>query len=194
MKKIILVPILAILLSACATEWAPVQDIQKEQVIGYRVTAPEIVDPVAHTVTPAVDYTEPVADLENPLPPQSIPAGATVEPIKVLKRESVVNPAYTQALQTIGAINSVANPTPTAPLVGIGLTLAGYVLGGIAAFRNKQTGKALEAVKGALGVTVQVIEEAAKIDKALKDKAQKKATASGTQVQAALHKSVSENT
>jgi hypothetical protein len=160
---------MACLFSACASPLSPIIETQKEQTIGYRVTAPEIKDSANNTFTPAVDYTVPVADLANPLPPKEIPEGSTVEPIKVLSRVSVVNPNWQTGIETVKSANGMLNPTPTAPLVGIGLTLFGYVLTGIAALRNKQTGKALDSVRGALHAAVDGIEKAADAGMLAKD-------------------------
>jgi hypothetical protein len=154
-KYLTLLPILALLVGCSGL--APIQETQEEKTVGYRVTAPEMVTPEG--TLPAVDYTVP-ADYSQgePLPPREIPEGASVTPIKVLIRKSVVNPAWKEAMSTVQAVNSVANPTPTAPLVGLAISALGYLLGGIAAFRNRQARQAVEQFKGALVTVVRAVE------------------------------------
>jgi hypothetical protein len=158
MQAKILTLSLSLLLLVGCTNLAPIQEIQREKTVGFRVTAPETV--TDEGVLPPVDYVVPVEPNNEGIavPPKEIPKGASVEPVKVLVRESVVNPAWQEAMGTIQAVNSVVNPTPTAPLVGLGVSALGYLLGGIAAFRNRQSRQAVEQFKGALVTVVRAVE------------------------------------
>lgn len=49
----------------------------------------------------------------------------------------VVNPQFRDAVETARGINSAVNPTPTAPMVDWGLTLATLAAGGVAAWKTR---------------------------------------------------------
>jgi hypothetical protein len=175
MKALIALPVLALLVGC--SNLTPIQEIHEEKTVGYRETAPEVVTPEG--TLPATDYTVP-ADYSQgePMPPREIPEGATVQPIKVLVRKSVVNPAWQEAMGTIQAVNSVANPTPTAPLVGLGISALGYVLGGVAALRNRQAKRATAQFRDALTTVVRAVEayQSTDLKRAISHKAQLEGT------------------
>jgi hypothetical protein len=186
--KILTLSLPLLLLIGCGN-LAPIQETQEEKTVGFRVTAPEVVTPEG--TLPAVDYTVP-ADYSQgePLPPREIPEGASVTPIKVLIRKSVVNPAWKEAMSTVQAVNSVANPTPTAPLLGLAISALGYILGGIAAIRNRQAKQAVAQFRAALVTVVRAVEayQSSDLKRAIAAKAQLEGT------QSVIHQIVKQET
>jgi hypothetical protein len=187
--KILTLSLLSFFLVGC-NNLAPIQETVREKTVGFRVTAPETV--TEEGILPSVEYTVPVEPNQEgiAIPPKEIPKGATVEPIKVLVRESMVNPAWKEAMETARAVNSIANPTPTAPLVGLAISALGYLLGGIAAFRNRQARQAVEQFKGALVTVVRAVETFNSAD--LKRTIARKAQLEGTQT--IIHQIVKQET
>lgn len=62
---------------------------------------------------------------------------------------TIVNPAVTSFLQGVKDVNGAVNPTPSAPLVNIGVSALGIILAGIAAAKNrkaKQNGQLAEVL------------------------------------------------
>jgi hypothetical protein len=164
--------------------------VQEEKTVGFRVTAAEVTS--AEGKLPAVDYTVPAqySPQGEPIQPREIPEGASVTPIKVLVRKSVINPAWQEAMSTVQAVNSVANPTPAAPLVGLVISALGYILGGIAAIRNRQAKQATAQFRSALVTVVRAVESFQSSD--LKQTIARKAQLEGTQ--STIHQIVKQET
>lgn len=118
----------------------------------------------AQVVTNEVRYTnsfaEPVA--APGAQPEGVRLQPQVEPQVMLKVIVLTNtvvttnwvtntvfearPEITSGLRAAETINAVANPTPYAAPIGLGLGLAGLAVGGYASLRNRQYGKAAEAI------------------------------------------------
>lgn len=169
---------------------APIQEVHEEKTVGFRVTAPEVTSEEGKL--PAVDYTVPAeySPSGEPIQPREIPEGATVTPVKILVRKSIVNPAWQEAMSSVQAVNSVANPTPTAPLLGLVISGLGYILGAIASIRNRQAKQATAQFRDALITVVRAVE--AYQSTSLKRTIARKATLEGTQ--STIHQIVKQET
>jgi len=75
-------------------------------------------------------------------------AGWTVTTVTNYVTNVVYTPkaAVTRSLETIQAVNSVANPTPTAPLVNVAVTLLGLVYGAFAHWKSRNYRAVAETV------------------------------------------------
>jgi uncharacterized membrane protein len=90
----------------------------------------------------------------------------------------------------VQAVNSVANPTPTAPLLGLAISALGYILGGIAAIRNRQAKQAVAQFRAALVTVVRAVEayQSSDLKRCIATKAQLEGT------QSVIHQIVKQET
>lgn len=169
MKKLFLSLVILTAFIGCAGDsgsWSPIVDKEENVDIGYKITSPELRD-TAGNVTTLKEETI-VTEL-----PKEIPEGATIEKATKRVMVKVVNPMWQMGIDGAKDVNGVANLTPFAPLVNLGLMGLSAVLGGIAAFENKKK-KDFKAVSEVLVDTIETIGPAT--NSVLKQMANKKAT------------------
>lgn len=129
MKKLLSLLLLTLLFSGCGA-YSPYVEKEVDYPIGFKLTTPEVRDAETGEVKEEAKY----------------------ETVTEKRKQIFVNPAYVSVLSGAKEVNSLANPTPSAPIVNLGISAILAGLGAYAAYRNR-------GLNAAVGTLVDSVEK-----------------------------------